>query len=211
MKQLDVTGQRFGVLTAVECLGYAPGGTRWLCKCDCGNSRINKIGHLTGGVVKSCGCKMAEATGNRARKHGMVDTATYHVWQGMKGRCYNPRNHKFKDYGARGITVCERWLESFENFLEDMGKKPDRKSIDRENNDLGYFKENCRWATPYQQVHNRRPCKTWRYYSVLGFTGTISQIAKQFRISKAALSTRIYTDGITAEEAVRIGVLVRRK
>ena len=100
------------------------------------------------------------------KKHGLAMTQTYHAWQAMKTRCYNKNFHAYPNYGARGITVCERWLASFENFYEDMGEKPCGKSLDRINNDKGYSKENCRWATNEEQQRNRRWAKLLTYKGV---------------------------------------------
>ena len=89
-------------------------------------------------------------------KHGMTNTPEYRAWQEMIQRCYNPNGNRYHRYGGRGITVCARWLESFENFYKDMGDRPSiRHSLDRKDNDLGYYKENCRWATPGQQAYNK--------------------------------------------------------
>ena len=94
--------------------------------------------------------------GMRFGKHGMFGTAVYSSWQGMKARCSNPNDSRFKDYGGRGIKVCSRWLESFQNFYKDMGDKPEGKSLDRMDNDKGYNSDNCRWATPKEQTNNMR-------------------------------------------------------
>lgn len=87
--------------------------------------------------------------------HGMTHTATYKCWLNMKDRCGNPNTPTYKHYGGRGITVCDRWQKSFKDFLSDMGEKPDNLSLDRIDNNKGYYKENCRWATEQQQRINR--------------------------------------------------------
>jgi hypothetical protein len=145
----DLTDKRFGKLVAVECVAIMPGGAKWKCRCDCGRTTYVQIGALNSGNTKSCGCMRTT--------HGAYGTPSYISWQAMKTRCLNPDTRDFKDYGGRGITVCKRWQESFPNFLADMGLRPLGTSIDRKKNHLGYYKSNCRWATPKQQRANQRP------------------------------------------------------
>jgi hypothetical protein len=96
----------------------------------------------------------------------MTGTVEYILWQNMKARCYNPKAPEYKNYGGRGICVCERWKHSFENFLGDVGKRPSPElSLDRIDNSLGYYKENCRWATPSEQAFNRRLSQNAKHYS----------------------------------------------
>lgn len=154
----DITNQRFGRLIALERFGSGQ-PTLWLCQCDCGNKKnINARSLVTGGT-RSCGC---------IRFHGKTYTPEWYSWISMIQRCNDPNYHAYKWYGGRGIKVCERWLK-FKNFFADMGERPKGMTLDRVNNDFGYFPINCRWATPSQQAKNRRQNKknglTGRYMS----------------------------------------------
>lgn len=131
---------------------------RWVVKCDCGESVNVSQNNLLSGAVRSCGCLKRDQTIKRNLTHGYSKQKIYMVWQGMIQRCTNPNSGHYQYYGGRGITVCERWRHSFENFLADMGLPPSaRHSIDRyPNNDGNYEPSNCRWATPPQQRRNSR-------------------------------------------------------
>lgn len=129
--------------------------------CDCGNKTIVSTGNLKNGTTKSCGCYQREYQAKRGRKnfykHGLSNHPLYPTWSTMKSRCYNKNNISYKNYGARGIKVCDRWLNSFENFLKDMGEKPsDKHSLDRIDINGDYEPSNCRWATPEEQAINKR-------------------------------------------------------
>lgn len=121
-------------------------------------------------------------------KKQKVDRKTHQCWRDMRQRCYNPNSRRYYTHGARGITICDRWLESYDNFLDDMGIKPDGYSIDRINNDGNYEPSNCRWATPKEQAENRRTNQNITYN---GITRTISQWAKIVGISQGALTKRL--------------------
>lgn len=154
----DLTGRRFGLLKVIKFVRVQGQASFWKCRCDCGKMTIVRSYHLNNGHTKSCGCFSQDNPAHlrhghtRNRRH----SSEYMAWSSMKTRCLNPNNKRWKDYGGRGITICTRWLESFEAFFADMGPKPSRRhSIDRKNNNGNYNKRNCRWATPEQQNRNR--------------------------------------------------------
>lgn len=156
----NLTGQTFGLLTVLT-LTSAPELNKnhywYLCQCTCGRDHVVRKDRLIHGLTTSCGCYRKEATRQRRTIHGGSQTSEYKSYTAMIHRCYNPKVNSYANYGGRGITVCERWLESFENFLADMGPKPRPEySLDRLNPFLNYCKENCKWATPTEQNNNKR-------------------------------------------------------
>lgn len=160
---IDLTGQKFGRWTVISASGEKAKVNRsakWLCRCECGNERNINGSSLRSGRSSSCGCFHNEKVKESFTKHGKYKTPEYEVWRAMKQRCLNPSQPYYPYYGGRGITICKRWLDSFENFIADMGPRPTSKhSIDRKNNNLGYSPDNCRWATASQQNANKRPYK----------------------------------------------------
>lgn len=159
-KKKDLTGQKFGRLTAVEEM--EKNSSRqivWRCKCNCKekNEVIVAGANLIRGHTKSCGCLKKETASKNLSTHGQSKTRTYKCWENMIQRCYNPKATKHELYERKRIKVCERWLYSFENFLEDMGEIPkDKKSVDRINPNKDYEPGNCKWATYLEQAQNVR-------------------------------------------------------
>lgn len=153
----DITGQKFGRLTAIRPTDERRNNcVVWECLCLCGNKCFVSTDYLRNKHTRSCGCLKQECRYFK-HIHGKARTPIYKVWRGMFERCYNPNSKDFKDYGGRGIKVCKHW-HKFENFYEDMGDRPEGKTLDRwPDNDGNYKLENCRWATLKQQNGNRRP------------------------------------------------------
>ncbi|MCX4458486.1 hypothetical protein OOK58_41990 [Streptomyces sp. NBC_01728] len=145
-------GERYGRLTVTKT--RQPGEVFVSVRCDCGTETTVRFLDL-GRCTNSCGCLRNETNTNRT-KHGMCGTSIYWTWSDMVARCTNPRHKRYADYGARGITVCERWRD-FANFLADMGDRPPGLELDRIDNDRGYEPSNCRWADRSTQMKNRRP------------------------------------------------------
>lgn len=155
---LNIAGERYGRLAAIRRTRQGPRReSYWLCRCDCGNEIEISLSNLRTGNSASCGCLRSEITTATSTTHGhrVGNTPEYESWSAMLARVRAKSGRRFEDYGARGITVCERWL-LFENFLADMGTRPPGTSIDRINNDGNYEPGNCRWATASEQLANQR-------------------------------------------------------
>lgn len=193
----DLSGIRFYRLTVINKTVSASGRIAWNCECDCGGKAVVLTSNLTRGHTKSCGCIQRERTGDAHKRHGKTKTRAYSTWQNMLNRCRNENVRSYKNYGGRGITVCERW-HTFENFIDDMGYPSKDQSIERKNVSLGYFKENCVWADAVTQANNTRKN---RFLSFCGETKTIAQWAREFGISPGRIHLRL-SAGWSVENAI---------
>ena len=148
-------GNKFGKWLVLEVANDGSGTSSLLCQCQCGNQVIIRATHLRNGRNQCYECFKIQRISNLTT-HGLTHKKEYQVWLTMKMRCHNPKRPQYKWYGSRGIKVCDRWLNSFENFYKDMGDRPHGYQIDRINNDGDYSPNNCRWVTPKENNDNRR-------------------------------------------------------
>lgn len=173
----------------------------WLCRCDCGTEKIVYKQNVVRGLSKSCGCYNDEMRGKSSITHHEASrytkTKEYRIWTGIKVRCYNKNCKAYPLYGGRGIKVCERWMK-YENFLEDMGRCPDKMSLDRINNDGNYEKSNCRWADQITQCNNAR---TNRLVFYKGKRQSMAQWCRELGIKYQLTIQRIDRDGWSLERA----------
>jgi hypothetical protein len=196
--KVDLTEKVFGKLKVISenVIRSASGGIRWNCQCECGNITTVASNNLMKNHTRSCGCLNAEVR----ITHGMSDSAEYLVWYSMIKRCTNADDQAYHNYGGRGITVCDRWLNNFEAFYEDMGARPSPDhTLDRKENDGNYEKNNCRWATHIEQNNNKRNNVFYEYGQE---QLTLSEISRRTGISYTTLYKRINRDGLSISQAI---------
>ncbi len=182
---IDLSGVRFGRLIAIHRANNIGTHTAWMCKCDCGVNKIIVGMCLKRGTTSSCGCLKVD----NMTTHGMTKTPEYIAWIQMKARCHDTRNRLYCEYGARGISVCSRWLESFNNFYLDVGLRPSLShSIERLDNSSGYGPGNCVWADKQQQANNRR---TNTLVTLDGISDTVANWARKIGIKASTICSRL--------------------
>ena len=201
-------GEKYNRLTAIKFVGRDKWRQhRWLFRCDCGNEKVITAKIVKRGDSKSCGClkidKLVERNKEKKNsiKHGLSFSPTHNAWRSMKQRCLNSKEAGFKNYGGRGISICDRWLgkTGFQKFYKDMRKRPKNMSLDRIDNDGNYEPKNCRWATRKEQAENRRDSI---FVSVNGVRIPFSELAYMFGLRKDTLYRRIFDSTWTLKEAL---------
>lgn len=194
--QNSFIGKRFGKVICIAIAepkvlksGYT--AKQMLCRCDCGREKIILCSTLINPKrINGCGiCYKEQRTTHGHARRGEKFSREYRIWRAMVRRCTDTKLEKYANYGGRGITVCERWMD-FNNFLADMGKCPSEKhSIHRKDNDKGYDAENCKWADDIEQANNKTNTKV---YTVRGITGTLAQLCRHFGIPYQRTNMRIW-------------------
>ena len=190
MKLVDLTGKHFGRLTVIERADDRNGVTAWLCKCDCGNETVAYAHHLKCGDTKSCGCLFEELNHKTAVKHGMSEDPLYNRFTKIVSRCESPTNPEYKNYGGRGISVCEEWRRNFKAFYEwsmQNGYREDL-TIDRIDVNGNYEPNNCRWVDRVAQANNTRSNHFIEYN---GERKTIAEWGRKLGISYSTLWGRL--------------------
>ena len=202
----DRTGQRHGKLVVIGVSHFKNHKTWWKCLCDCGNTAIVVGQNLSRPHTLSCGChKLARISASHTT-HGKRGTPEYATWGSIKNRCTNPNQENYERYGLAGVTMCQRWMESFEAFYADMGPKPSTShTIDRIKNELGYEPGNCRWATRREQAQNTRKST---FLTFRGITKPTPEWAREFGIRLQTLHGRI-SHGWSIEAALTTPVAPR--
>lgn len=197
-KRIDLTGQRFGMLTARACVGHRDHKALWQCKCDCGNMTYVVANALRAGNTRSCGC-LAKNNGAGNRTHGKSRTKLYHIFHAMHQRCYNPKFKFYDYYGGRGIKICQEWhdLDTFWDWAMSHGYE-EGLSIERKDVDGDYSPENCCWVTMDRQHRN---CRNTLFVEFRGERVPMAQLAREYGIHYDTLKYRIKT-GWTMEEAL---------
>lgn len=195
---IDLSKKRYGRLTVLERDLKSPyKGTYWKCKCDCGCLTSVKSGNLKNGLVKSCGCLKHESHNT----HHKSDTKLYKIWRGMLNRCYNQKTKSYKNYGGRGIIICDNWKNSFEAFYNWAINNGycEGLSIERINNNKNYCPENCKWIPLGEQARNRR--KNYSF-TISGITKDLADWCKQYNMNYYLVHNRIYKLNWYVEKAL---------
>lgn len=220
MKAKDITGQKFNRLTAIRFSHLEKKTHKWFFKCDCGKTRIASKISVMHSKIKACeDCAKEKKKNliierNKIEKlhhgHSILDktSRTYNTWRHIKIRCMQKNHKDYERYGAKGIIVCDRWKNSFENFLEDMGERPRDMTLDRIDNSKGYNKENCRWATLKEQGRNKT---NNNFISYKGETKCISEWASLLSISYGTLYSRLFKSKWSIKKSLETNIDITKR
>ena len=206
-RPLDLTGQRFGRLVAIErATNSKSGKAKWLCKCDCGNETMVFSTSLVRGLSRSCGCLNREVTSDRFSTHRLSKSRLHETWSGMKKRCYNSNSKSFAAYGGRGIEVCSEWRDDFQSFYNWAMSNgyADNLSIDRIDVNGNYCPENCRWVDKLTQANN---CRTNHYLTFNSKTQSIAEWSRELGVSDSLIRQRLLNLGWSVEQALTTPVV----
>ena len=200
----DLTNQVFGKLTVLHMHPEKSfdGRVQWYCKCSCSENSFRIIigKSLTSGNSKTCGCTRIASIKESNSSHGMSNSKEYRIWKAIKERCYYEKHKAYGDYGGRGITVSDDWINSFENFYRDMGPRPsDDHSIERRDGDKNYSKNNCYWATRTEQNNNTRRNI---FFTRNGVSKTLAAWCKELNLSYNKIYMRMNAYGWSFNKAI---------
>lgn len=185
----NLTGRKFTRHTILGFAGIKNSMSYWFCECICGRIKKVQAAALQNGMSQSCGCMSREQLIQRLTTHGLTHHPLRKTWTNIKSRCYNRKNTAYPNYGGRGIKVCDRWRESFKNFLDDMGESPFiGATVERVDNNKGYSPDNCEWANHIKQANNKR---NNRNFTFRGKTQSLSVWARELRVSRSGLRYRL--------------------
>jgi hypothetical protein len=202
----DITGERYGRLLVIMPIKKDGRGEYfWICQCDCGNIKTISGNKLRSGNTRSCGCFREEHRGDNNRTHGMANNRLYTIWLNMRSRCYNPKNISYRNYGGRGISVCNEWRGSFEKFMDwsFYHGYNEALTIDRIDFNGNYSPQNCKWATKIEQANNKR---NNHVINIDGEEKTISEWARIYGINCDTIERRINAYGWDEQIAVKTPV-----
>lgn len=209
MRQIVEAGYKFGRYTVIRLDESRKSRRHWVCKCSCGNVKSVREDHVLDGRVVSCGCHKDENSADRLRTHGKSRTPLYRIYKHILGRCYCETDNRYKDYGGRGISVCDEWKGDFLSFYEwAVNNGYDKRlTIDRRNNDGDYSPENCRWVNHETQSNNKR---NNHFIEYMGSRFTVSQWAHRLGMDPKILDNRLRR-GWTVKRAITQPLRQRNK
>lgn len=199
-KRISLDGRIFGKLTVIKYNGNDNyNNALWLCQCECGKTKTINSASLRKGKTKSCGCFHKQLLAKNSTIHGMSNSKEFASWWNMRERCFNPKDKRYHRYGERGITICQRWLDGFQNFYDDMGKCPKNYTIERINNDGNYEPSNCIWASRKIQARNRN---ITRWFTYNGKKLCYAEVSRKLKIPHHKLRYLIEDKGLSLDDAI---------